>query len=132
MSQSRKTNARFGNVTAQSANIDGFVTTPQIILDAGAVTQITSITTAVALPSTAGIITTVTATTGTSGSSSFTASHPDITTSNVILASITGYSGTGLPTVRMNTGSGSMTVTIQNTSVAAPLNAPVKISYLIL
>jgi hypothetical protein len=37
-----------------------------------------------------------------------------------------------LPTVRLNAGSGSMTVTVQNTSVAAPLNAALKISYLIL
>ena len=55
MSQSRKMNARFGNVTAQTANIDGFVAAPQIKLDAGAVTQLTSITTAVTLPSSAGI-----------------------------------------------------------------------------
>jgi hypothetical protein len=132
MSQSRKTNVRFGNVNAQTANIDGFVATPQIILDAGAVTQTTSITTAVTLPSSAGIITTVAASTGTSGSSTFTASHPDITASNVVLASIVGYTGTGLPTVRLNTTEGSMSVTIQNTSVSAPLNAALRISYLIL
>lgn len=131
MSQSRKMNARFGNVTAETANISD-VTTAQINLAAGAVTQITSIATAVTLPSTAGIITTVTATTGTSGSNAFTATHGDITASNVVLASIVGYTGTGMPTVRMNTGAGSMSVTIQNTSVNAPLNAPLRISYLIL
>lgn len=131
MSQSRKMNARFGNVTAQTAHISD-VTTAQINLAAGAVTQITSIATPVTLPSSAGIITTVTATTGTSGSNAFTATHADITPSNVVLASIVGYTGTGMPTLRMNTGAGSMTVTIQNTSVAAPLNAPLRISYLIL
>jgi hypothetical protein len=132
MSQSRKINSRFGNVTARTVDIDGFVRAPKIILDSGVVTQTTSITTAVTLPSSAGIITTVAASTGTSGSSTFTASHPDITASNVVLTSIVGYTGTGLPTVRLNTTSGSMSVTIQNTSVVAPLNAALRISYVIL
>lgn len=111
----------------------GSINTNDIDLSSGNITQLTSITTAVTLPSTSGIITTVSATTATNGSSIFTASHPSVTVNKVVLANIVGYTGTqGSPSVRLSTASGSFSVIIQNHNDTAPLNGSLRIAYCIL
>lgn len=117
-SQSSKISYEFGSITANDINVNS-----------GSVSQATSITTAVNLTAPFGIITTQSATAAADSTHTFTANHPSVTTSKVVHATIVGYAGTGLPSVRVSTASGSFSVIIQNHHSSAALNAPLKIAY---
>ena len=86
----------------------------------------------VTLPAASGIITTLSLTTSTAANTVFTANHPSLNTNKVVLTNIVGYSGNGIPHVRVNTASGSMQIVVANSKHDAPLNAPLKIAYVIL
>jgi hypothetical protein len=107
----------------------GTISTSNLDLLTGAVTQLTSITSGVSLLTQAGLITTVTATLATQGSASFAVTNPVVSASTVVLANMSNYTGTGLPIVRVtNTTTGSFTLTVNNLDATSALNAPIKIS----
>ncbi len=116
----------------QSANITqsfGSITAKDINIISTNVTQATSITTAVTLTAPFGIITTQAASAAADATHTFTASHPNVTANKVVHATIVGYSGAGLPSVRVSTTSGSFSVIIQNHHSSVALNAALKIAY---
>lgn len=111
----------------------GTISTSNLDLLTGAVTQLTSITSGVSLLTQAGVITTVSATLATQGTASFAVTNPVVNANTVVLANMSRYTGTGLPLVRVtNTTTGSFTLTVNNLDATAALNAPIKISTLIL
>ena len=115
----------------QSLDI-GSIRTNDINLNTTTTTQGTNITTAVTLSTPSGVIVTQSATAGTHGTHTFTANHPSVTVDKVILTNIIGYSGTGSPTVRLQSTQGSFNVTITNNHINSSLNAPLRIAYTIL
>jgi hypothetical protein len=115
----------------QSLDI-GSIRTNDINLNTTTITQATNITTAVTLSAPCGIIVTQSATAGTHGTHSFTVSHPSVTVDKIVLTNIIGYTGTGSPTVRLQTTQGSFDVTIANNHINSSLNAPLRIAYTIL
>ena len=122
MSSLSKVTAKFGTISVKDLD-----------LLTGAVTQLTSITSGVSLLTQAGVITTVSATLATQGSASFTVTNPVVSASTVVLANMSRYTGTGLPLVSVtNTTTGSFTLTVNNLHTTSALNAPIKISTLIL
>ena len=110
----------------------GSILTNDINLITTTVTQGTSITTGVTLRSPGGIISTQSASAGTHGTHTFTASHPSVTVDKIVLSNIIGYTGTGSPSVRLQTTQGSFNVTITNNHINNSLNAPLRIAYTIL
>lgn len=126
MGQSSKNVFRFGALVTEELVVD------DINVVSTNVTQPTSITTAVTLTAPFGIITTQAANAATHGTHTFTANHPSVTANKVVHATIVGYSGTGSPSVRVSTTTGSFNVTIANNHINNPLNAALKIAYSIL
>jgi hypothetical protein len=111
----------------------GHVSLETLDLLTGSVTQLTSITSGVSLLTQSCVITTVSATLATQGSASFAVTSPVVNANTVVLANMSGYTGTGLPLVSVtNATTGSFMLTINNLHATAELNAPIKISTLIL
>jgi hypothetical protein len=127
-SKSAKLAYHFGTVTTDS------VTTDNLYLDKGSVTQASSITTSVTLPKPVGLVRTVNSTLVTGGSVNFTGSHLSINTDSIIFASIGAYSGdAGHPSVRISSQTqGSCVFTLQNSHKDSALNGVVTIAYQIL
>lgn len=99
------------------------------------VTQQTSLTTAVTLNTTYGIITTVTATTGTSASEVFTLNNSEIDVNQAYLVSIFEYDAAhdgsaGIPQVEfLYKSAGKADIIITNQNPAAALNGVLKIYF---
>ena len=118
-------------LSKQSLDV-GSIRTNDINLITSSVTQSTSITTGVTLSAPCGIINTQLASAGTYGTHTFTASHPSVSVNKIILTNIIGYSGTGSPSVRLQSTQGSFNVIITNNHINNSLNAPLNIAYTIL
>ena len=121
---------------AGATGVDGFVQ-----LDSNArygtkssVTQITNITTAVAVTSFAGQITTVNSTLGNGASVTFTVNLPGIIATDVVQLQLHGYTDDGyLVLIPGSVTTGSFTVTIQNRhTIESVNNVPIIMRYLIL
>lgn len=102
----------------------------------GAVTQITSITTAVILNAASGAVTTVSAPTAAQAVSTFTVTNSACASTSVVVASLGAYSGTfgtnGTPIVTTNTvAAGSFKVTIYNAHAANALAGTLQINFLV-
>lgn len=96
------------------------------------VTQETSITTGVTADGSAGIITTFLPATAADASDTFTVSNASVTTTSVVVAVISDYTGASLPTVRVgNVAAGSFDIVVQNTGAAA-LDQPLEISFIVM
>jgi hypothetical protein len=119
------------NLVAAQGSIDE-VSINQISITKAAVTQTGAITSAVTANANAGVVTTVTATTASDGVQVFTVNNSKVSTSSCVLVSIAGYSGNGIPIVRIGSiSNGSFTVVLANTHSSAALNAAVKISFIV-
>ncbi len=104
-----------------------------IISDKGAVTQITSITTAVTLNNRQGIITTVSSILAPDSYTGFTLNNSNITTSSLIVVSIVGYTGTGIPSVIVQTlFAGQAVIKITNSHATEALSQPLNIGFQVL
>lgn len=111
----------------------GTVSTSNLDLLTSQVTQLTSITTPVSVLTQGGNITTVSATLAADATASFNVTNPAVSANTVVLANMSRYTGTGLPLVSVtNTTTGSFTLTVTNIHATVALNAPIKISTLIL
>ena len=112
-----------------SLDVNGHVT-----LAKSNVTQATSITTAVATTTGAGVITTVSSTLAADATTTFLVSNPHVNSSSVVILTINNYSGNqGLPTARVQSVSaGQFNVVLSNVHSSAALNGIVKIGYLVL
>lgn len=102
----------------------------------GAVTQGSSITTAVVTDTSSGVITTVSATTAGAAISTFTLTNQYIKADSVVLVVVENYAGTyatnGLPYVTVGTvAAGSCVINIVNCHASNALSGVLKIAYLI-
>lgn len=100
----------------------------------GAVTQATSITTAVTLNTVCGTITTVSSTLAAGADATFTLTNSYIAATDVVVASIRSYGGTadGIPVVAVSsTAAGSCTLNIRNTG-ATTLDAVILINFAVI
>jgi hypothetical protein len=129
MSQSSKVSKSFGSVSA------GIVSASNMTVTKAAVTQATSISTAVTANAHAGIITTVSASTAAGSSATFTVNSSKVLSSSCVVASIVSYAGAGNPTLRVGSiANGSFTLTLSNLDTAtnaAAFNGIFKISFMI-
>lgn len=99
----------------------------------GAVTQITSITTAVTLNTMCGTVTTVSATTGPGVEDSFSVINSNVAATDVVVLSVNNYAGAGSPLVYcLKVVAGAFSVTISNLHAANALNAPLIINFAII
>ena len=110
--------------------IDNIYLTPK------AASQATSITTAVTLNGTSGVITTQTATTASGGNTTFTVNNSEVTANSAVLAEIIHYSGTyttnGLPGINVESvAAGSFQLIITNPHGANALNGTLQIAFFI-
>jgi hypothetical protein len=97
-------------------------------------TQITGVTTGVAITGSSGTITTFTHAEATGVSATFTVTNPAVLSTNqVVLAGITNYAGTtGTPIVRVNNiVAGAFDVIVTNTHASAALNGVLKIGFVV-
>lgn len=98
----------------------------------GAVTQITSASTAVTLNKHCGQITTVALTTAAAAEEAFVVNNSKVDANDVIAVSTT-YAGGGKPVVFVtNVGSGVFTVNISNVAAAAALDAVLVVNFVVL
>lgn len=122
-------------MTSKTSNMTvrfGTVITPTLNLTSDVYTQSTNITTAVTTTTQTGVIITQGATAIANAAHQFTVNNSSVSANSIVIVSISGYSGNGFPSLRAHTGSGSFSVTIQNSHNTDALNAALKISYLIL
>lgn len=119
-------------VTDLSA-IDTRIDALEAIVDDGAVTQATSITTGVTLNKQSGVITTVSSTLAAQGSATFTVTNSTVTASSVVLVSA-NYGGAGIAVASVNAapGSGSFVVRIDNAHGTNALNGVIRIHFVVL
>lgn len=110
----------------------GTVITPTLNITSDVYTQSTSISTAVTTTTQTGVIITQGANAAANSWNQFTVNNSSVSANSIVIVSISGYSGTGFPSLRANTASGSFSVTIQNLHNTDSLNSALKISYLIL
>jgi hypothetical protein len=133
------------NARIYSSKIDEIITRLNSITDTegkltlstGVVTQITSITTGVTLNKASGTITTVSSTLAGGTATAFTVTNNSVKSNSVILATITGYSGTlltnGYPILlNVTPSSGSFVLNIMNIHTSNALAGTLKISFTIL
>jgi hypothetical protein len=106
----------------------------QSLYNAGNVTQLTSITTGVAVEALNGVITTVSSTLAAETKTSFTVTNSLVTTASKILVSVVyDEAATGIPVVGVaDIAAGSFKVVLSNASSAAALNNVVKVHFLII
>jgi hypothetical protein len=117
-----------------SLNVRGSARLESINLEKGAVTQATSISTAVTLNKSAGIITAVSSTLGTNGNANFTVNNSSVMADSVVLCNIVNYSGSqGAPFSRVqNVTQGSFGVSLRNVDDINALNGIVKFAFSVL
>jgi hypothetical protein len=96
------------------------------------VTQATSISTAVTANGSSGVITTVSATTSSGTTDSFVVNNSTCTATSSVIATLCGYTGTGIPPMVTvsSISSGNFTVNITNINPSASLNGVLTISFL--
>lgn len=123
---------------SRTLTIPDYLASGSILVGAvsGAVTQATSITTAVTLNAPSGIITTVSATTAAVSESQFTLNNSLIAATSVVLVSVQNYAGTyatnGIPTVKVQTvGAGSAIICVDNVHASNALSGVLKIGFLV-
>ena len=126
-------NATSGSFSG-NLNVLGDITAGAIILTPGAVTQITSITTAVVLNNVAGVITTVSSTLAAVTTLVFTVTNSTVLASSAVVASVAGYSGTyttdGLPVINVEAiAAGSFVIRLMNVHATAALDGILDISF---
>jgi hypothetical protein len=100
----------------------------------GAVTQASTITTAVTLNKVCGTITTVSSTLATGVDATFTLTNSTIAATDVVVASVKSYGGTadGIPVVAVTaTAAGSCKINIRNTG-ATTLDAVILINFAVI
>lgn len=121
---SRLLDKSFGTVNLSQINV-----TPK-----SSVSQTTNLGNTVTLHASSGFINTVSTSLATQGSTSFTCSNNRVTPSNVVLANIQGYTGTGgSPSIYVkDVGSGRFTLTVQNRDLVNALGGSIKIGFLVL
>lgn len=124
MSMSKRLTQNYGTVNLNQINVSPKST----------VTQTTNLGTAVTINAPVGFINTVSTSLATQGSTSFTCSNNNVGTSNIILANVQGYTGTGgSPSVYVsNVGSGRFTLTVQNRDLVNALGGSIKVGFLVL
>lgn len=110
--------------------------TGAISLPKSAVTQQTSITTAVTINAPTGVITTQAASAGAGTAQSFTVNNSLVTSNSTVLVTITNYSGTlftnGVPIVQVRSvANGSFVIAIANVHASNALNSALKIAFLV-
>ena len=103
----------------------------------GAVTQASSITTAVTCNATAGVITTVSSSLSAGSTTSFTVNNSVVASTSMIYVCLNGYSGTigtnGFPNIFVNTiASGSFVIDITNTAGSNALSGTLTIAFLVI
>jgi len=100
----------------------------------GAVTQETSITTAVSVNAASGVITTVSATTAANALSTFTVNNSAVAAGSIVIASIIDYSGSaGVPSIFVDDiASGSFKVTLGNGHGTNAFNGVFKIGFIVI
>jgi len=97
------------------------------------ISQGSSLTTTVTANGHSGFITTYNATLATQGSAVFTCNNKFVTPSNIVLATIQNYSGTGKPIITLSGVTyGSFSVKVSNADIISALNAPVKFGFLVI
>ena len=106
----------------------------QSLYNAGNVTQLTSITTGVAVEALNGVVTTVSSTLAAETKTSFTVTNALVTAASKILVSVEyDEAATGIPVVGVaDIAAGSFKVVLSNASSAAALNNVVKVHFLII
>lgn len=98
----------------------------------GAVTQVTSISTAVTLNKVCGRVTTVAATTAAAAEDIFTVNNSEVNNTDVVVVSTT-YAGGGTPLVYVKKVlNGSFDIAISNLAAAAALDAALVINFAII
>jgi hypothetical protein len=111
----------------------GAVSSPRIEFDKSAVAQATSITTSVPVMTQAGVITTVSSTLAAGATTTFDVTNPYVRAESVVLVTLSGYTGAGVPIVSSGSPSGgSFSIHIRNIHDSAALDNTIKISYVIL
>lgn len=96
----------------------------------GTITQDTSIVTGVILNTPFGIITTVSSTLAASSYTGFTLTNSTILSTSIILVSIVGYQGDGIPSITVHTAfDGSVALRLNNSHATEALSQPIKIAY---
>jgi hypothetical protein len=116
--------------------VDGLGSTNVVLSGQGAVTQLTSITTAVTLNNPSGVITTVSSTLAGVTATSFTLTNSFITASSIVVASIANYGGTyvtnGIPIVNISgITAGSCSIELVNVHASNSLSGILKITFLV-
>jgi hypothetical protein len=138
-------NASFGTINAVTSStvqnggnlILGTTATAKITPYKATVTQTTSITTAVTINSSVGIITTVSASTAAASAATFTVNNSQVAASSVVLVTLVAYSGTlgtnGFPVINVNSiGSGSFNIQIANVHASNSLSGTLQIGFMVL
>lgn len=98
----------------------------------GAVTQITSASTAVTLDKVCGQITTVALTTAAAAEEAFVVNNSVVDANDIVVVSTT-YAGGGKPVVFVtNTGAGVFTINISNVAAAAALDAVLVVNFAVI
>jgi hypothetical protein len=109
------------------------INSDEVNITKSTVTQLTNITTAVTINSSAGVITTVSSTLASNTSASFTVNNSKVDANSVVLANVSNYSGTGNPVLHIHSVSaGSFQIVLRNVSDSAAFNAALNISFVVL
>ena len=104
------------------------INSDEVNITKSTVTQLTNITTAVTINSSAGVITTVSSTLASNTSASFTVNNSKVDANSVVLANVSNYSGTGNPVLHIHSVSaGSFQIVLRNVSDSAAFNAALNI-----
>jgi hypothetical protein len=116
--------------------VDGLGSTNVVLSGQGAVTQLTSITTAVTLNNPSGVITTVSSTLAAVTATSFTLTNSFITANSIVVASIANYAGTyitnGIPIINISSiAAGSCSIELVNVHASNSLSGVLKITFLV-
>lgn len=122
------------NATTKKWTPGGDATFDSVTITKGTVTQITSITTAVATNATAGVITTVASTLAAEGKAVFTLTNTSILATSVVLTNIHNYDAgaAGIPQVTVDdVAAGSCVIVLRNVHSTDALDDPVEISFVV-
>ena len=98
----------------------------------GSVTQVTSASTGVTVNAASGKITTVSLTMASAGSETFTVTNSSVAATNIVLANVTSYTGTGHVAASVhNITAGAFDLVIINTS-GSTLDSTVEVSFIVI
>ena len=109
------------------------INTSELNVTKSSVTQLTNITTAVTINSSAGVITTVSSTLASNSSATFTVNNSKVEADSIVLANVCDYDGTGNPVLHINdVAAGSFKIVLRNVSDSAAFNGVLKINFAVL